>query len=258
MEFIVTAALWSRIALSAAAFFSALFIRGEAAARSAVRAILFLFFAVNAAALVFYFYLGPKFPLNHKYDGFFFCTFTLSLIALLYMKNLKSRAPLAIAAALLLAFSAAGMYGAKIETVMRLTNMIPAALLFVIFRDVSLMFFAFSAAVSAVELFRPGRTFTPAGRMSDAMYSPVLWGFIAFCFCQLFGSLWALSSSYGDVWLWKQSFLFSAVIWIYYGGMLHTRYIPKWPEKLFPALAVFGFIMQVAYLFVYSAFFEVR
>ncbi|MFA6450416.1 MAG: hypothetical protein WCX65_13155 [bacterium] len=258
MEFIVTAALWSRIALSAAAFFSAVFIRGESAARSAIRALLLFFVAVNAIILALYFAYGPNFPLNHKYDGFFFGTFTLSLIVLLYMKSLKSRAPLAIAASILLVFSAAGIYGAKVEAVMRLTNMIPAALLFVIFRDVSLMFFAFSAAVSAVELFRPGKTFTPTGRMSDAMYSPVLWGFIAFCFCQLFGSLWALSSSYGDVWLWKQSFLFSAVVWIYYGGMLHARYIPKWPEKLFPALAVFGFFMQIFYLYYYSAYFEIR
>jgi hypothetical protein len=258
MELIVKAALWARLVMSAAAFFSAIFVRGEAAARSAVRALLILLVAVNGIILALYFACGPKFPLNHKYDGFFFCTFTLSLIILLYMKNLKSRAPVAIAVAILAAYSAAGMYGAKIETVMRLTNMIPMALLFVVFRDISMMFFAFCAAVSAVELARPGRTFTPSGWMSDAVYSPALWGFIAFSFCQLFGSLWALSSGYGDVWLWKQSFLFSAVVWIYYGGMLHARHIPKWPARLLPALAVFGFIMQVFYMYVYSLYFEIR
>ncbi len=258
MELFVKAALWARIAMSAAGFFSAVLIRADGAARGVLRALLAALVALNSVLLVLSFSLGPNFPLNHKYDGFITATLTLSIIILLYMKNLKSLTPVAIALLIFIAHAAGGLYGAKFEAVMRLTNKLPMAMLFVNFRDISMMFFGFCASVSVVELIRPGQTAVPAGRMSDALYSPALWGFIFFSFCQLFGSVWALTSSYGDVWLWKQSFLFSAVVWIYYGGLLHTRYIPNWPKKLFPALALIGFIMQVLFLYVYSPLYEVR
>jgi hypothetical protein len=258
MELIVKAALWARLTLSAAAFFSAIFIRGEAAARSAVRSLVAVFASLNAVFLVLFLTGGKNFPLNHTYDGFFISTLALSVIILLYMNNLKSRAPVIAAIAILIIHSAAGMYGATLEPVMKSANTIPMALLFVAFRDISVMFFAFGAVVAAAELIRPGAVMVKTNRSSDAVFSPVLWGFISFSFCQLFGSLWTITGGWGDVWLWRQSFLFSGAVWIYYGGMLHIRYVPKWPEKLFPALSVFGFVVQLSVLYVYFVYFEVR
>ena len=82
-----------------------------------------------------------------------------------------------------------------------------------------------------------------------ALFSMAFWGFISYSFCQLFGSIWALTSGWGDVWVWASSHLHSAVLWIFYAALLHVPFVPRLPEKTGPVMGVVGFTAIVVYIF---------
>ncbi len=258
MKTFVITVLWLRLALACAGCFSAIIIRREDRRRATAATFLSAVVAVSLLFLALFIRGGSSFPFNQSYDGFFVYTLALSVIILLNLKKLVSRPALFMASALVVAYSAAGMHGAKLEPVVKMSNQIPLATIFVVLRDMAVACFAFLAAVAAVELVRPGTAVEQETRTSDPLYSAALWGFVFFSFCQLFGSMWTATSGWGDIWLWKQSFLFSAIVWIYYAGLLHLRHIPKWPDKAFLALSVFGYLLQLFYLHIYYFLFHIK
>ena len=88
--------------------------------------------------------------------------------------------------------------------------------------------FFLSEAISAA-LFLMAGTVAFAALLTDSSFMEslndlVLWGFVVFTLCQIFGAIWAfLGWSYP--FSWSTRHLLSASIWCFYGAAIHLRYV---------------------------------
>ncbi|HOO55503.1 MAG TPA: hypothetical protein PLN69_01690 [bacterium] len=242
--------VWARLILIAAAL-STTFLSNNKSRNTLIILLIAALSAANIALLAAMSLLGTDFPLKHNYDSFCSYILTIGLILIFSLRSFKTRLPVILILTLMLIYSASGIHGLALEPSFSIHKRLAWACLFVMFRDFAVACFAVSACLSLCELVSPGKHLDTGGTSSGPVYMPVLWGFFLFSLAQVVGSIWTVSGGWGDVWLWKRSFLFSAVVWIYYAGMMHVKHVPGWTRKLFPALAITGYVIQLFYLHIY-------
>lgn len=74
----------------------------------------------------------------------------------------------------------------------------------------------------------------------EIIYRSTLWGFILFCLSMTLGGIWAYLA-WGRYWLWESKSLSSMLLWLYFAGLLHTRFLKGWRGRRMAIMAVFGF-----------------
>jgi cytochrome c-type biogenesis protein CcsB len=71
-----------------------------------------------------------------------------------------------------------------------------------------------------------------------------LFGFPMLAFAIFSGAAWA-NDAWGRYWSWDPKETWSLITWTVYAMYLHSKAIPKWREKLSPALNILGFVCMV-------------
>lgn len=69
--------------------------------------------------------------------------------------------------------------------------------------------------------------------------------FLGFCFftlCMVAGSVWAYLS-WGYWFSWNIKGVWSFLIWLFYGGMCHAKFVRRWQGTGYAALSIFGFVL---------------
>ena len=73
-------------------------------------------------------------------------------------------------------------------------------------------------------------------------------GFILFTLCMIFGSIWAYVA-WGYYISWNIKSVWSLVVWLFYGGMCHAKFIRRWQGGVYAGLSIAGFaIVLFTYL----------
>ncbi|MFO7831526.1 MAG: cytochrome c biogenesis protein CcsA [Desulfuromonadaceae bacterium] len=76
----------------------------------------------------------------------------------------------------------------------------------------------------------------------------VFLGFSLFTLCMIFGSIWAYVA-WGHYFSWNIKGVWSALIWLFYAGMCHAKFIRRWQGSGYAALSIVGFgIVLFTYL----------
>lgn len=65
-------------------------------------------------------------------------------------------------------------------------------------------------------------------------------GFCLFTLCMIFGSIWAYVA-WGYYFSWNIKGVWSALIWLFYAGMCHAKFIRRWQGSGYAALSIAGF-----------------
>ena len=65
-------------------------------------------------------------------------------------------------------------------------------------------------------------------------------GFILFSLCMIFGAIWAYVA-WGYYISWNIKSVWSLVVWIFYAGMCHAKFIRRWQGSGYAALSIAGF-----------------
>lgn len=65
-------------------------------------------------------------------------------------------------------------------------------------------------------------------------------GFILFTLCMIFGAIWAYVA-WGYYLSWNIKSVWSFVVWLFYGGMCHAKFIRRWQGSGYAALSIAGF-----------------
>ncbi len=76
----------------------------------------------------------------------------------------------------------------------------------------------------------------------------VFLGFSLFSLCMIFGSIWAYVA-WGYYFSWNIKGLWSSLVWLFYAGMCHAKFIRRWQGSGYAWLSIFGFgIVLFTYL----------
>ncbi|PLX93558.1 MAG: hypothetical protein C0621_07200 [Desulfuromonas sp.] len=65
-------------------------------------------------------------------------------------------------------------------------------------------------------------------------------GFILFTLCMLFGSIWAYIA-WGHWFSWNIKAVWSSLVWLFYAGMCHAKFIRRWQGTGYAWLSIAGF-----------------
>ncbi len=76
--------------------------------------------------------------------------------------------------------------------------------------------------------------------LQEIIYRSALWGFFLFSLSMTFGAIWAYLA-WGRYWLWEPKTLSSMVLWLYFAGLIHTRFLKGWRGRRLGWVAVAGF-----------------
>lgn len=68
----------------------------------------------------------------------------------------------------------------------------------------------------------------------------VFLGFSLFTCCMIFGSIWAYVA-WGHYFSWNIKGLWSTLIWLFYAGMCHAKFIRRWQGSGYAILSIIGF-----------------
>jgi ABC-type transport system involved in cytochrome c biogenesis permease subunit len=83
---------------------------------------------------------------------------------------------------------------------------------------------------------------------SDINNKAVLWGFVLFSLSMYSGAIWGYLA-WGAYWMWEPKMLWSFILWFYYAGILHGKYIKAWRGRPVAYLTIVGFgIVLFTYL----------
>lgn len=67
-------------------------------------------------------------------------------------------------------------------------------------------------------------------------------GFCLFSFSMILGSYWAYVA-WGYYFSWNIKALWSALIWLYFGGMCHAKFVKRWQGSGYALLSIVGFAL---------------
>ena len=68
----------------------------------------------------------------------------------------------------------------------------------------------------------------------------VFLGFCLFTFCMIFGSAWAYVA-WGHYFSWNIKGVWSAIVWLFYAGMCHAKFVRRWQGGGYAILSIAGF-----------------
>jgi len=68
----------------------------------------------------------------------------------------------------------------------------------------------------------------------------ILIGFVLFTLCMLFGCWWAYVA-WGYYFSWNIKAIWSFIVWLFYAGMCHAKFVRRWQGKGYAILSIAGF-----------------
>lgn len=98
----------------------------------------------------------------------------------------------------------------------------------------------FTLAMAAAIIFLISKDSEASKTFSDINNKAVLWGFVLFSLSMYSGAIWGYLA-WGAYWLWEPKMLWSFILWFYYAGILHGRYVKDWRGRPVAYLTITGF-----------------
>jgi len=109
------------------------------------------------------------------------------------------------------------------------------------FQGYALFAMAFSLGVLYLAQKRLSTPLLPDLRQLRRMNEEaILLGFVLFTLCMLFGCWWAYVA-WGYYFSWNIKAIWSFLVWLFYAGMCHAKFIRRWQGSGYALLSVVGF-----------------
>lgn len=98
----------------------------------------------------------------------------------------------------------------------------------------------FTLAMAGAILFLKAGESEESRTFSDINNKAVLWGFVLFSLSMYSGAIWGYLA-WGAYWMWEPKMLWSFILWFYFAGILHGKYIRSWRGRPVAYLTIVGF-----------------
>ncbi len=217
--------------------------------RAATLSIILFFFS----AIIFFSaraYLKEFFPFTDKIESFATLSTLIVVCAMIYRKQIANREFTALLLLALASFSATLMFEDKLHY--------PTAYLRTIWYPlhVPLSFAAYAlwflAGIDAIYSTKYVQTSDPTLAERPLITQLNRNGFILFSFAMLFGGIWGYLA-WGAYFMWDPKLLWSVILWLYYGNLLHIDALPRFRHWKVP-LYILGMIL-ILITFIGTGFF---
>jgi len=252
MSVVTFTLLWLSLVLYAAAFVACLAKANNREANSLARPLLGVGVAIQLSMFIVMF-VAKRFPSDYEVMNSLSKGFFTAMILFFAMKRHETRLPSALGIGLALFFILSRLYISKnltLQDTMAHAFSI-STVLFYHFSSLAFAFFGYCFCLSIGYLADPAKGAPGGVKTGGMLFKSALFGFVVFSFCQILGSAWSLTGGWGDVWIWASSHMVSAVVWIFYAGMLHVP-SAKMPEKTLPVMGVVGFSFYIVWILYYD------
>ncbi len=104
-------------------------------------------------------------------------------------------------------------------------------------------FFAMAFSLGVLFLIqqrRPTPLLPPLAELRRLNEEAIFLGFCLFSFCMLWGSLWAYLA-WGFYFSWNIKAFWSFIVWLFYAGMCHAKFVRRWQGTGYAWLSIAGF-----------------
>ncbi len=195
-------------------------------------------------------YLKEFFPFTDKIESFATLSTLIVVCAMIYRKQIANREFTALLLLALASFSATLIFEDKLHY--------PTAYLRTIWYPlhVPLSFAAYAlwflAGIDAIYSTKHLQSSDPTLAERPLITQLNRNGFILFSFAMLFGGIWGYLA-WGAYFMWDSKLLWSVILWLYYGNLLHIDALPRFRHWKVP-LYILGMIL-ILITFIGTGFF---
>lgn len=100
----------------------------------------------------------------------------------------------------------------------------------------------FTLAMAGAVLFLKSGDTEDAKTYSEINNKAALWGFTLFSLSMFSGAIWGYLA-WGAYWMWEPKMIWSFILWFYFAGILHAKYIKSWRGRPVAFLSIAGFVI---------------
>lgn len=121
----------------------------------------------------------------------------------------------------------------------------PLFTLHVAFSFIGYALFAMAFSMGSLYLiqrWRPSSRLPQPGLLRQLNEEAIFLGFCLFTFSMVLGSYWAYVA-WGYYFSWNIKALWSSLIWLYFGGMCHAKFVRRWQGTGYALLSIVGFAL---------------
>jgi len=119
----------------------------------------------------------------------------------------------------------------------------PLFTLHILFSFQGYALFAMAFSLGVLYLFqsrRPTPLLPGLAQLRRMNEEAILLGFVLFTLCMLFGCWWAYVA-WGYYFSWNIKAIWSFLVWLFYAGMCHAKFVRRWQGRGYAALSLAGF-----------------
>ncbi|MBE0595821.1 MAG: cytochrome c biogenesis protein CcsA [Desulfuromonadales bacterium] len=200
-------------------------------------------FALQSLFLGYRWWLAGYLPVTNLFSTQFFFSWALAGVYLYFELRYRIGAAglFVIFVNMLLLISVMGRDAALPPLIPALDT--PLFTLHVAFSFVGYAFFAMAFSLGVLYLLQR-RTGTsrlpPLAQLRRLNEEAIFLGFACFTLCMLFGSIWA-QVAWGYWFSWNIKGVWSFLVWLFYSGMCHAKFVRRWQGTGYAILSIAGF-----------------
>ncbi len=202
-------------------------------------------FSLQTFCLGLRWYLAGYLPVTNLFATQFFFSWALAATYLYFELRYRIHA-----AGLFVMFCNLLLFGSVLQRSARIPPLIPALDTPLFTLHVSLSFggyafftMAFSLGVLYLIQHKIESSLLPAPQLLKKLNEEAVFlGFCMFTLCMIFGSIWAYVA-WGHYFSWNIKGVWSALVWLFYAGMCHAKFIRRWQGRGYAILSIAGFAL---------------
>lgn len=198
---------------------------------------------LQTALLAYRWWVAGYLPVTNLFATLFFFSWALATIYLYFEVRYHIRATGLFVMLLNLA-----LLGGALPRDTAISSLIPALdtplfSLHIIFSFLGYAFFAMAFSIGALYLCQTRLKssllpeLTTLRRINE---EAIFLGFGLFTICMVAGSIWA-HIAWGHWFSWNIKSIWSVLVWIFYAGMCHAKFIRRWQGSIYAGLSIVGF-----------------
>ncbi|MBW2478106.1 MAG: cytochrome c biogenesis protein CcsA [Deltaproteobacteria bacterium] len=182
-------------------------------------------------------------PVTNLFSTLFFFSWSLALIYLYFELRYRIRAT-----GLFVMLMNLILLGSAIPREAQVAPLIPSLdtplfTLHILFSFAGYAFFAMAFSIGVLYLIQNKRqtTHLPDKNLLKRINEEAIFlGFGLFTICMITGSIWAYIA-WGYWFSWNIKSIWSCLVWIFYAGMCHAKFIRRWQGSVYAWLSIAGF-----------------
>lgn len=188
-------------------------------------------------------WLAGYLPVTNLFATLFFFSWALALIYLYFELRYRIRA-----AGLFVMLLNLALLGGALPRDTSISALIPALdtplfSLHIIFSFIGYAFFAMAFSIGALYLCQKrlsSEALPDLPTLRRINEEAIFLGFGLFTLCMVAGSLWA-HIAWGHWFSWNIKSVWSILVWMFYAGMCHAKFIRRWQGGVYAWLSIVGF-----------------